>query len=303
MRPVEVLPDLAFLRVAMVNVYFYGRSGAGDRGWVLVDAGLPGSAGSIAEAAARRFGPGARPAAIVLTHGHVDHVGALETLARRWEVPVFAHQLELPYLTGRSSYPPPDPLVGGGLMTLLSPLYPRGPIDLGTRVQSLPEDGSVPGMEGWRWVFTPGHSPGHVSFFRPADRTLIAGDAFVTTRQESLLAVLTQRRAIHGPPAYYTMDWVSARQSVERLAELEPEIAATGHGRPLRGPAMRAALEELARRFGSLAVPRRGRYLRAPALAGPDGVTALPPPVVPPRVVLGLAAAALAGVVLSRRRT
>jgi len=302
MRPVELTPDLAFLRLAMVNVYFYGRSGAGDRGWVLIDAGLPGSAGVIADAAARRFGSRARPAAVVLTHGHVDHVGALQTLARRWDVPVFAHQLELPYLTGRSSYPPPEPLVGGGLMALLSPLFPRGPIDLGGRVQALPEDGSVPGMEGWRWVFTPGHSPGHVSLFRAADRTLVAGDAFVTTRQESLLAVATQYREIHGPPAYFTMDWVAARQSVERLAELEPEIAATGHGRPLRGPAMRAGLEELARRFGSLAVPRRGRYVRAPALAGPDGVTSVPPAIVPPRLVLGLAVAALAGVVLSRRR-
>ncbi|HEU5039849.1 MAG TPA: hypothetical protein VFT84_03450, partial [Gemmatimonadales bacterium] len=101
---------------------------------------------------------------------------------------------------------------------------------------------------------------------------------------------------------YSTMDWAGARRSVERLAELEPEIAATGHGRPLRGPALRAGLDELAHRFGSLAVPKRGRYLRAPALAGPDGVTAVPPRVAPAGLVLGLAAVVLAGVVLSRRR-
>ena len=301
MRPIDVTSDLACLRLAIVNVYLYGRPGAGDRGWVLIDAGLPGTAGMIEGAAAARFGAGARPSAIVLTHGHFDHVGAVATLARHWDAPVLAHRLELPYLTGRSSYPPAEPLVDGGLMALLSPLYPRGPIELGGRAEALPEDGSVPGMAGWRWVFTPGHTPGHVSLFRESDRTLIAGDAFVTTKQESLIAVATQRREIHGPPAYFTPDWSAARLSVERLAALQPETAATGHGRPLRGPAMRAGLADLARRFDQVALPRIGRYVRAPAVAGPDGVIAVPRPVVSRGVILGLAAAA-AGLLLLRRR-
>jgi glyoxylase-like metal-dependent hydrolase (beta-lactamase superfamily II) len=256
------------------------------------------------DAAARRFGAGARPAAIVLTHGHFDHVGALATLARAWDVPVFAHALELPYLTGRSSYPPPDPAVGGGAMALLSPLYPRGPIDLRGQVQALPEDGEVPAMPGWRWIFTPGHTPGHVSLFRETDRTLIAGDAFVTTKQESLLAAITQRRELHGPPMYYTMDWAAARRSVEVLSGLEPEIAATGHGAPLRGAAMRAGLDELARHFDDLAVPRRGRYVAVPAVAGPEGIRSVPPPVggARRRLVLGLALAALAGAAVVRAR-
>ena len=159
----------------------------GDREWALIDAGMPGSADQIARAAEARFGPGSRPSAIVLTHGHFDHVGALEALARRWDAPVYAHPMEMPYLTGRSSYPPPDPSVGGGLVSALSWSYPRGPIDLAGRVKPLPEDGSVPGLPGWRWVFTPGHTPGHVALFRDADRTLIAGDAVVTTRQESVV--------------------------------------------------------------------------------------------------------------------
>src|SRR4051794_30987941 len=111
MAALEVTPELAYLRLLMVNVYFVGRPEAGDREWVLIDAGLPGKSHRIARAAAERFGEHARPAAILLTHGHFDHVGSLAELAERWGAPIYAHRLELPYLTGRSAYPPPDPMV------------------------------------------------------------------------------------------------------------------------------------------------------------------------------------------------
>ena len=146
----EVAPDVAYQRLGFVNAAFFGVSGAGDREWVLIDAGLPGTAGHIARAAARRFGPDSRPAAIVMTHGHFDHVSTLRDLAERWDAPVYAHALERPFLDGTSSYPPPDPTVGGGLMALMSPLYPRGPVNVGSRLQTLPADGSVPFMPGWQ---------------------------------------------------------------------------------------------------------------------------------------------------------
>ena len=61
----------------------------------------------------------------------------------------------------------------------LSRFFPRRPIDLGDAILPLPDDGSIPGIGEWRWIHTPGHSPGHVSLFRDYDRALVAGDAFV----------------------------------------------------------------------------------------------------------------------------
>lgn len=309
-RATPVLYDLAYLRTAVSNLYLVGEPGAGDRGWVLVDAGMPGFAGRIVHAAGERFGRGARPSAIVLTHGHFDHVGTVRELAALWEVPVYVHELELPYVTGRSPYPPPDPTVGGGALAAMSWLFPRGPIDLGGRAKVLPLDGSVPGMPGWTWIHTPGHTPGHVALFRDMDHVLIAGDAFVTTRQESALAVLAQREEVHGPPAYFTPDWISARRSVEALAALEPELAATGHGVPMRGVRLKEGLRRLARDFESLAVPDHGRYVRTPAFADRGGVVSVPPVTADERarVLLGLGAAVAAGLAVGalareRRRT
>ncbi len=263
----EVAPDLAYSRAMIANVAFVGLPGAGDRGWVLVDAGVPGTAAAIERAAEARFGRAARPAAIVMTHGHFDHVGALEHLAGQWDVPVYAHVLEQPYLSGGASYPPGDPSVGGGLMASLSGLYPTRPVDVGARLRPLPADGGLPGMPGWRWLHTPGHSPGHVSLWRETDRALVAGDAFVTTKPESAYAVAVQAPELHGPPRYFTIDWRKARSSVGALAALEPELAVTGHGRAMRGAAMREALRTLAREFERVAVPPHGRYVERPATA------------------------------------
>ena len=298
----EIAPGLAYLRTFMVNLYFLGERSVGDRGWVLVDCGFVGSTGMIVKAAAQRFGADARPAAIVLTHGHFDHVGSLEALAERWDCPVYAHRLEMPYLTGLAAYPPMDPSVGGGTQALLSPLFPRGPRNVGARARMLPDDGNVPYADGWRWISTPGHSPGHVSLVRDADRTVIAGDAVVTTRQESTLAVLMQRPEVRRPPAYATTDWQLARLSVEAIARLEPELLATGHGVPMRGQEMRDQLETLARDFASIGIPGRGRYVWQPATADQDGPIAVPPPVSTPEYkYLALGALALvAGYALSR---
>jgi glyoxylase-like metal-dependent hydrolase (beta-lactamase superfamily II) len=255
----EVLPDLFCYTIQIVNVAFIGDPAT--REFVAVDAGMPGSADEIISEAEERFGKDCRPKAIILTHGHFDHVGAIIELVKHWQVPVYAHELEMPFLTGKESYPEPDPTVEGGMVAKMSPLFPNEPIDLGSHVHTLPHDGTVPHLPDFRWVHTPGHTPGHVSFFREKDRALIAGDAFVTVKQEYLYKVITQELEISGPPRYLTTDWKAAKESVRKLEALKPSAAITGHGLPLTGDLLSDSLEKLVTEFDSLAVPDFGRYV------------------------------------------
>ena len=135
----EFLPDLAYKRLVLVNVVFFGLPNGGDRAWVLLDAGVHGSAGPIAAAAEHRFGKSTQPAAIVMTHGHFDHVGALAALAERWDAPGLWPRDRAPLSQWNivlSSAP--DPGVGGGMMAALSRFYPRGPVDVGSRLRASP---------------------------------------------------------------------------------------------------------------------------------------------------------------------
>ena len=291
----EVADGVLRVRTLMVNVFIV-RTGTS---WVLVDAGLRGYERTILNAAAEFTRSNAPPDAVVLTHGHFDHIGTLDALLERWNVPVYAHHLERPYLSGQSAYPPPDPLVGRGAMALLSKLYPNSPIDLGANLRILPTDGSIPVMPEWRAVYTPGHTAGHVSLWRERDRTLVAGDAVVTTKQESVLAVMAQRPELHGPPAYFTQDWERAAQSVRTIAALEPEVLATGHGIAMRGDQMRAGLKLLAGSFERTEVPAYGRYAHEPAITDEHGIVRLPPDPFP-KVAAGLAVAAIAVGLLSQ---
>ncbi|WP_076422376.1 MBL fold metallo-hydrolase [Pontibacter lucknowensis] len=291
-----VAPGVWGLKTVFVNLFFITSQ---DGSWVLVDAGVYGAAPKIRSVVDELFG-GERPKAILLTHGHFDHIGALKELAHDWDVPVYAHPLEMPYLNGKSSYPPPDPSVGGGGMAYMSFLYPKKPIDIHENLELLPTDGSVPGLPDWRWIHTPGHTAGHVSFFRESDRVLLAGDAFITRHGESMLAVMTQKREVHGPPKYYTSDWGAAHHSVEKLMELNPSVAATGHGLPMEGAQLMQQLESLVKDFWSVAVPGHGRYVHEPAIADEQGVLSVPP--APdntiPKVLAATGLVALAGVAL-----
>ena len=265
----RIAPDVGWLPVSFTNVYFIGRPGAK---WVLIDTGLPGWAADIFSAAEARFGAGSRPEAIVLSHGHIDHAGSALALAEMWDVPIYAHHRELPFLSGKSLYPPADPTVGGAT-AFLSRFLPVLRRNFGDRVRELHQH-KVPGASGWQWLATPGHSPGHICFFRSSDRVLLTGDALVSVDMDSWSGLLTAKPKLSGPPAPFTVDWQSAGASLRQLADLRPNTVGCGHGIPISDSDLPERLENFAQRFRA---PRRGRYARQPAKTDENGIVDLPP--------------------------
>ena len=266
-----IAPNVTFLNLLASNAYLVGEKGGL---WVVVDSGMPGAFEKIKHAAESVYGSDARPDAIILTHAHVDHHGSALELAAFWDVPVYAHPLDMPYLTGRDAQPPLDPTVGG-FFSLITRFLPASAIDLGHYARPLPEDGTVPGMPGWEWLHTAGHTAGHVSLFRESDRTLIAGDAVITVDVDKLSDMATMKQELARPPAPATYDWPAARKSLKRLAGLRPQTVAAGHGIPMSGPEIAGQLEKLAEDF---IAPLHGRYVPEPARFDLSGVEYLPPP-------------------------
>ncbi|GAA0195191.1 MBL fold metallo-hydrolase [Fulvivirga kasyanovii] len=297
--PYSVTSDVAGFKILFVNVYMIGEPVYGGD-WVLIDAGLPGSADRIRKEAEKVFGSNNKPRAIVLTHGHFDHVGALPELLKHWNVPVYAHPLEMPYLKGKSHYPPPDPAVGGGAMAYMSWVYPTKPVNLGDKVLPFPANGIVPELPEWKIIHTPGHSPGHVSLFRERDCTLLAGDAFVTVNQNSVFSVISQKEEFHEPPAYFTIDWQAAKKSVQELARLNPKAIGTGHGLPVSGRKWQNRFARFAENFDNY-IPEDGRYVKQPAHTDESGIVDMPEPTSykRARLVAGIGLGVVAGAALA----
>ncbi|MEZ5126769.1 MAG: MBL fold metallo-hydrolase [Thermoleophilia bacterium] len=245
----EIAPGVHWLHLRGVNVFFV-RSGAD---WTLIDTGFPGAAATIADAAEELVGGEGRAAAILLTHGHPDHAGSAAALATAWDVPIVAPAAELPYMDGGDLYP--EPLVhwlkrrlpGGAIAELARRSALQAPLT------ALDPGQDVPTLPDWIAVPTPGHTPGHTAYFRPSDRTLIAGDALLTLAWPSrlsgggwLLDLVRRAPRITGPPSGFTCNWGDAATSVAALAELDPWLLASGHGTPLAGPRLAPALRAFA---------------------------------------------------------
>jgi glyoxylase-like metal-dependent hydrolase (beta-lactamase superfamily II) len=238
----EIAPGVALIPTLIANAYLVGDS----ESWVLVDACPPGKERRIRRAAERRFGRGSRPSAILLTHGHFDHAGSAGLLADAWGVPVYAHRLELPYLTGKAHYPPFD-LSSPGFFTRIARFFPTSTVNLGSQVRELQVASPVPGLPNWEVIETPGHTPGQVAFFRRKDAVLLAGDAVTTMDLDSFVGTVARLKKVCRPPVPATLDWKAAHRSVELLASLRPSVIAAGHGLPMHGAA--DELSNLAQHF------------------------------------------------------
>jgi len=187
-----------------------------DRGIVLVDVGLPGSADRIDEALSAAGAALSDVGFVLVTHHDGDHVGALAEVVDRTSAVVLAHPDETPYVDGRE-----DPVKG----------------DPEDRPTAVPVDLEAPGGTRVRTragpmelIETPGHSPGHVSAYFPAEGLLLAGDAMVA-----------EDGRLGGFNREYTPDGATATDSIGRLAELSVERTLCYHGGPVEHGAGRIA--------------------------------------------------------------
>jgi glyoxylase-like metal-dependent hydrolase (beta-lactamase superfamily II) len=230
------------------NVYLVGSAAQ----WVLIDTGWPKSAEPIRMAAESLFGPDARPAAILITHAHPDHVGSAAELARLWGAPIYAPRDDLPYLEGGIL---PDELLDpiGRVFNPVTRVLPRRTVERMTAsrlkgaVLALPgPESGVPGLPDWEYIHVPGHSPGHVVFFRRRDRVLIAGDVVLTAPLWGSLSVIQR---LSPPPKFVSWNWERTKTAAVTISELEPRVLAPGHGVPMSGVRVADDLRRFAERF------------------------------------------------------
>jgi glyoxylase-like metal-dependent hydrolase (beta-lactamase superfamily II) len=212
---------------SIVNSYLVEES----REVTIIDAGVPGFYRDIPRELAAMGRTVADVRALVLTHGHTDHIGFAERLRRDERVPVWVHEMDAALARGEV----PNPSKGFG-PTKLGPLLGflwftvlRG----GLRTPKLQEvstfgDGAtldVPGSP--RVILTPGHTPGSAALHVPSLGALFVGDAFAT------YAVTTGARGPQVAP--FTADAAEAVASLPRLEAVAADLVLPGHGDPWTG--------------------------------------------------------------------
>jgi hydroxyacylglutathione hydrolase len=211
----QIAPDVFHLPLLprnSVNAYLIGD--------VLVDTGMRTSAGKIKEALGER-----KLQAIALTHAHGDHGGSARKLSDAFGVPVWVgsadrEAAETGKVVAKSPYnKPPLSVIAGAMGNM-----PAVPV-----ARELREGDEL--TAGFTVLDTPGHSPGHVSFWRESDRVLICGDVFFN------MNLLTTVPGLRQPPGPLTVDPALNRKSERRLAGLEPAVAGFGHGPVIEGDA------------------------------------------------------------------
>lgn len=241
------------------NVYFV----ASGPSWSLIDTAYARSADTIRQEAERVFGAGARPTAILLTHAHPDHGGAALDLAERWDCPVYVSEAEYPLAvaTDMATYArfasPLDHWLVLPILRLIPGRRGKPPVEaarLKRSIKAFDPAAGMPGLPEWRGIPTPGHTPGHVAFFRPGDRVVIAGDAVLTVEMNSVTSFTWwslgwSRQRVSGPLWSSTWNRTAAERSIVNLADLAPAVLACGHGRPMTGSETAPALCDFAARL------------------------------------------------------
>ena len=182
---------------------------------VLIDAGTRRSGGRIL-----RQLQGHTVTAHALTHAHPDHQGASHEVSTKLDVPFWvgerdADAAERPELIGQRQ--PDHPI---------AQFYARVFTGPGHAVDRTLHEGDE--VAGFRVIDVPGHSAGHVAFWRESDRVLVAGDVLTN------MDVLTTIPGLHEPKPYLTPDPEQNRRSARKLSPLEPALVLFGHGPPLR---------------------------------------------------------------------
>jgi glyoxylase-like metal-dependent hydrolase (beta-lactamase superfamily II) len=187
-----------------------------QNGNTLVDAGLPGQAEVIGTTLAEA-GIGVRDLSrIIFTHQDLDHVGSGAALVRQSDATVLAHPADSPHIEG-SIRPLKFTLEmleqRPQMREVLERLEP-------VRVDKHLEDGDRLDLAGGtRVIFTPGHTPGHLSLYLERPKVLVAGDALTA-----------EGGHLNGPNPPFTLDVGEAARSVRRLAELDVETIVCYHG-------------------------------------------------------------------------
>ena len=153
-----------------------------------------------------------------LTHAHFDSYGSSHAICERLEIPLWCGAADVEAVQAGKMVGP------GGRML---------PAAKAHRVDRALAEGDE--VAGFAVLDTPGHSPGHVSYWRESDRVLVCGDV-MWVQNPGLL-----RGDIRVPLPLYGPDPARNRDSAHRLAQLEPALVCFGHGRPLRDPARFAA--------------------------------------------------------------
>ena len=196
-------------------------------GWTIIDAGLKLAVPRIL-AQLKRAGYAATDVKrILITHAHPDHVGGLPDLRSVTGAAVICSAFERPYVEGKKPVVQPNrndvpPLAR--MMLSSKPTAMKGtPV-----ARVLKEGDTLPEvLGGLQAVATPGHSPGHMSFWHPTLKVLFIGDVVMRILAPGLRL----------PFAGFTTDMKQNKRSVQHIAALEPELLLFGHGVPMHDAA------------------------------------------------------------------